>query len=123
MTIYVPARFITGKLVSYLTVYHLSLSLSLSLSLLVIVTVLTKVVIWEKWLLSMCRHPGCRGNQSKVVSKGNARLCSAVEKQQHKSQLRVMAHTAKVITIQSHSSSDSLTFAFSFFFLCFAKHT
>lgn len=44
-------------------------SLSLSLSVLVSVTVLTKALIWGRWLLSMCRHPGCRGNQSKVVSK------------------------------------------------------
>lgn len=50
-----------------------SLPLSLSLSVLVSVTVLTKALIWGRWLLSMCRHPGCRGNQSKVVSKRQRR--------------------------------------------------
>lgn len=40
---------------------------------LVIVTVLTKPLIWGSWLLSMCRHPGCRGNRSEVVSKRRRR--------------------------------------------------
>lgn len=62
---------------SYFVLSHLSLSPSLShslsLSFLVIVTVLTKALIWGSWLLSMCRHPGCRGNQSKVASKRRRR--------------------------------------------------
>lgn len=55
-------------------------SLSFSLSLLVIVTILTKALIWGSWLLFMCRHPGCQGNQSKVVSKRQHRTLQCSRK-------------------------------------------
>lgn len=55
-------------------------SLSFSLFLLVIVTILTKALIWGSWLLFMCRHPGCQGNQSKVVSKRQHRTLQCSRK-------------------------------------------
>lgn len=55
-------------------------SLSSFLSFLVIVTVLTKALIEGSWLLSMCRLPGCQGNQSKVVSKRRHRALQCSRK-------------------------------------------
>ena len=68
---------------SYFVDFHFSLSL------LVIVTTLTKALIWGSWLLSMCRHPGCRGNQSKVVSKRRAAQDSAVQQKNSSARLRL----------------------------------
>lgn len=45
-----------------------------------IVTVLTKALIEGSWLLSMCRLPGCQGNQSKVVSKRRHRALQCSRK-------------------------------------------
>lgn len=55
-------------------------SLPFSLSLLAIVTILTKALIWGSWLLFMCRHPGCQGNQSKVVNKRQRRTLQCSRK-------------------------------------------
>lgn len=65
-------------LATYLDKYSLSPSLALSLP--VIVTILTKALIWGSWLLFMCRHPGCQGNQSKVVSKRQRRTLQCSRK-------------------------------------------
>lgn len=75
IAIYASPRYISDIWVRVTLCSPISLCLPLSPapSFLVIVTVLTKALIWGSWLLSMCRHPSCRGNQSKVVSKRRRR--------------------------------------------------
>lgn len=78
IAIYASARYISDIWARVTSCSPISLRLPLfssllSLSFPVIVTVLTKALIWGSWLLSMCRHPGCRGNRSKVVSERRRR--------------------------------------------------